>query len=76
MYVQAIIESDPFGIDYRAARAEEQLGIDSAKEMHCEHNFKACTTALCITIILSHPPQVISLCLIVSVKRLISACII
>ena len=35
-HVQAIIESDPFGIDYWSLAAEKNRGIDSAAKLHCE----------------------------------------
>ena len=35
-HVQAIIESDPFGIDYMSIGAEKRHGTVSAAKLHCE----------------------------------------
>ena len=49
--MQAIIESDPFGIDYMSVGVEKLRGIASATEMGCEY-------IMLTHIIHSYTPQV------------------
>ena len=76
MYMQAILESAPMGLELRTTEVEKILGDASADELDCEHNntytdwivhylYPQCTQVM----------GYLSLELIVSVKRL-SICVI